>query len=139
MSTEKIEDPRRHKSRCASPSRCTSIRIHIYTNKMSVSVQDWEFERELDIFSIGARVYYSTWHKEDPTMTLSQMLQIVAKEREEAEQEEWERHLADEAYYYEEEKRLLKEEEERLRKSPSLETIEESEDEEKEEEDEEED
>jgi hypothetical protein len=105
---------------------------------MSVSLQDWKFERELDLFSLGAKVYYSTWHKEDPTMTLSQMLQIVAKEREEAEREEWERHMADEAYYHEEEARLLKEEEERFQaeERKSLEPIEESE-EEKEEEDEE--
>ena len=101
---------------------------------MSVS---WEFERELDAFSIGAKVYYSMWHQQDPTMTLSQMLEIVAKEREEAEREEWERYMADEAYYQEEQRRLIEAEAERLRKSPSLETIEESE-EEKEEEDEEE-
>jgi len=101
---------------------------------MSVSLQDWEFERELDLFSIGAKVYYSTWHQQDPTMTLSQMLEIVAEAQEEAEREEWERHMADEAYYQEEQARLLKEEEGRMRKSPSLETIEE---EEKEEEDEE--
>ena len=118
--------------------RGTSIRIHIYTNKMSVSLQDWKFERELDIFSIGARVYYSTWHKEDPTMTLSQMLQIVEQAREDAEREEWERHLADEAYYKEEEARLLKEEEERFQaeERKSLETIEESEEEEEEKEEE---
>lgn len=123
MITEKIEDLRCHKSRCV-------IRIHIYTNIMSVS---WEFERQLDLFSIGARVYYSLWHKQDPTMTLAQMLQIVAQVREEAEREEWERHMADEAYYQEEEERLLKEEEERFkageRRSPSLEPIEESEEE----------
>ena len=128
---EKIEDPSRHNFFCA-------YRIHIYTNKMSVS---WEFERELDAFSIGAKVYYSMWHQQDPTMTLSQMLQIVAKEREEAEREEWERYMADEAYYQEEQHRLIEAEAARLKaeEGRSLETIEESEEEEKEEEEEEED
>jgi len=104
---------------------------------MSVS---WQFERELDVFSIGAKNYYTMWHQQDPTMTLSQMLEIVAKEREEAEREEWERYMADEAYYQEEQHRLIEEEAARLKaeEGRSLETIEESEEESEEEKEEDE-
>jgi hypothetical protein len=58
------------------------------------------------------------------------MLRIMAELREESEKEEWERHLADEAYYAEKEKELLEDK----KSNQSLETIEESEEEEEEEE-----
>jgi hypothetical protein len=82
---------------------------------MSVKKQlDWEFECDISGCSLNEKVYYTKWHQDDPSLSFLEMLRLQAEMREESEKEEWERHMADEAYYAEEEKRLLAAEAERL-------------------------
>lgn len=102
---------------------------------MSVKTQsDWEFECDISGCSLNEKVYYTKWRQNEPLLSFIEMLRIMAQVREESEKEEWERHMADEAYYAEKEKQLLEEEQEEedkyKKRNPSLETIEESEEEE---------
>lgn len=94
---------------------------------MSVKKQsDWEFECDISGCSLNEKVYYTKWHQDDPTLTFLEMLRLQTEMREESEKEEWERHMADEAYYREEEERLLAEEAERLAQEEEKEEEEES-------------
>jgi len=82
---------------------------------MSVKKQlDWEFECDISGCSLNEKVYYTKWHQDDPSLSFLEMLRLQTEMREESEKEEWERHMADEAYYAEEEERLLAAEAERL-------------------------
>jgi len=81
---------------------------------MSKITIDWKFEREIADCSVDEQVYFSAWHREDPTITFTEMLQSCAEARREREEEEWKRYQEDQAFYAEEEARLLAEEEARL-------------------------
>jgi hypothetical protein len=59
------------------------------------------FEDQIYHCSLGEKVFYSDWHKREPSLSFHDMLVLMAAERREHEKEEWERHLADEAYYAE--------------------------------------
>lgn len=77
---------------------------------MSKITIDLEFEREIADCSVDEQVYFSAWHREDPTITFTEMLQSCAQARQEREEEAWKRYQEDLAFYAEEEARLLAEE-----------------------------
>jgi len=72
------------------------------------------FEDELWHCTLDQKIFYSDWHRQDPTLTFHAMLRILADVRHEQEVEDWKRHLDDEAYFNKEEERLLAEEAERF-------------------------